>query len=139
MLGLLAACALATMACDNSGDTTASTATTAPTTAPITDNFEGTVQVGGSDAHPFTVTASNGAITITLTAAGPPPTITMQFGIGSWDPPTLTCTFLAGGFGNGQAGQSLSGTIPSGQYCLMVHDFGNALGPITYTATVTHY
>ena len=98
------------------------------------------MQVAGSDAHPFTVTSSGAAITFTLTTAGPPATITMGFGIGSWD--GTTCTLLTGGFtNNAQAGATpqLAGNINSGQFCLMVYDVGNMLAPITYTATVAHY
>ena len=136
-VSLIATCALATAGCSTSADTSTSTLPTLPTTPLVTENFDGTVQVAGSDAHLFTVTSSGAAITFTLTTAGPPATITMGFGIGSWD--GTTCTFLPGGSVSTQAGQTFSGNIASGQYCLMVSDVGNMLAPITYTATVAHY
>src|SRR4051794_23003373 len=48
----------------------------------VTDNFTGTVPIGGSDVHSVTVTTAGQPLTITLTAAGPPPTIFMGVGIG---------------------------------------------------------
>jgi hypothetical protein len=138
LLGFLAVCALATAACSNSSDTTASSAA-APTIAATTENFTGTVQVGGSDANPFTVTASGATINLTLTAAGPPATIFMGFGVGTYA--GTTCTLLTGGFTVTPAGTTpqLSGPITSGQYCVMVYDAGNLTAPVTYAVTVAHY
>lgn len=138
VLGLVAASLLATAACSTSSDTTASS-TTAPTAAATTENFSGTVQVGGNDSHPFTVTTSGAPITLTLTAVGPPATIFMGFGVGSWD--GTTCTLVSGGFITTQAGTTpqLSGNINAGNFCLMVYDVGNMSAPVTYTATAAHY
>jgi hypothetical protein len=138
ILSLIVAGALATAACSTGADTT-SPLTTAPTTPPITENFSGTVQVAGTDAHPFTVTASGAPITLALTTAGPPATIFMGFGLGSWD--GTTCTLQSGGFTTTPAGATpqLSGNIAPGQYCVMVYDVGNQSAPITYTAVVAHY
>jgi hypothetical protein len=82
---------------------------------------------------------SGGALAATLTAAGPPATIFMGFGIGSWD--GTSCTLLSGGSVNTQAGAvaQLSGTVNSGNYCVMVYDIGNQTAPISYTWTMTHY
>jgi len=143
ILGLIAACALAlgTAACSTSTDSTStSAASTAPTAAAVTtENFSGTVQVGGSDSNPFTVVLSGGVINFTLTAAGPPATIFMGFGAGTYT--GTTCQLVTGGFLVTQAGTTpqLSGTINGGQYCVMVYDAGNQVAPITYTVTVTHY
>jgi hypothetical protein len=140
MLGLAGASLLAVAACSSGGDN-ASTAPTviAPATPAVTDTFSGTVQVGGYDANPFTVTASGAAIAVTLTVAGPPATISMGLGVGSYV--GTQCTLLSGGFGTYQAGTAaqLSGTIASGQYCVMVYDVGNQSAPVTYTVTVAHY
>ena len=72
-------------------------------------------------------------------AASFPATISMGVGIGS--PVGGTCQLLSGGTTTAPAGASpqLSGTIPSGTYCLMVYDVGNQAAPITYTAVVSHY
>ena len=78
-------------------------------------------------------------ITLDLTSAGPPSTISMGFGVGAWD--GTTCSLLSGGFATVQAGPTpqLAGNINSGQYCAMVFDVGNQAGPISYTAVVLHY
>ena len=112
---------------------------TAPTTSPTTETFTGTVPVGGTDAHNFTVALSNGQVNIILTAAGPPSTIFMGLGIGT--PTDSTCTALSGGSVVTQAGASaqLSGTAAAGSYCVVVSDVGNQVADVTYSVTVTHY
>jgi hypothetical protein len=142
IIGLIAACALAlgTAACSTSTDSTStSAASTAPTAAVTTENFSGTVQVGGSDSNPFTVVLSGGVLNLTLTSAGPPATIFMGFGAGTYV--GTTCQLLTGGFLVTPAGTTpqISGTINGGQYCVMVYDAGNQVAPITYSVTVTHY
>jgi hypothetical protein len=140
LFGLVAVSLLAAAAC-SSGDTSSSTAPSiaAPTAPAVTENFSGTVQVGSYDANPFTVTASGAVISLTLTAAGPPATIFMGFGVGTYVGPV--CTLLSGGYGVYQAGTTpqLSGTIGAGAYCVMVYDAGNQAAPITYAVTITHY
>jgi len=110
-----------------------------PTVSQVTDTFSGTVDVGGSDFHTFTVVATGGSISATLTAAGPPPTIFMGFGVGVVN--GTSCSLLTNGFLNTQASASpqLVGTINAGTYCLAVYDIGNQSAQIAYTATVTHF
>jgi hypothetical protein len=139
-LGVLVACALSVGACATSSDPTSAASTpAAPTTPLVTENFSGTVAVGGHDFNSFTVTANNANITLTLTSAGPPATILEGFGIGV--PVAGSCQLLTNGFGSYAAGTvaQLGGTIPSGTYCVMVFDAGQQAGPITYTVVVTHY
>ena len=105
-----------------------------------TETFTGTVQVGGSDIHQFTV-GQQGNVSITLTQAGDPPTILMGLGVGQ--PPNATstaCVILSGGFVQTAAGTNaqLAGTAPAGLYCVQVVDIGQALAPINYTVTVVH-
>src|SRR5215831_17972430 len=91
-LTLLAACA----ACSGGSSSGPSTApSSSPPLAPTNDTFTGTVSVGGSDAHQFVVKLSNGLLTATLTAAGPPPTIAMGLGIGTIS--SGTCTLIPNG------------------------------------------
>lgn len=141
LASLLVAFALMAGGCSTSADNASSTLPAAPSSPLVTDNFSGTVQVGSGDFHTFTVTSSGFPITITLTSAGPPATISMGMGVGT----------VVGGNCQVQSGTSastiapagstpqLSGTIASGQYCLLVADVGNQSGPITYTAVVLHY
>jgi hypothetical protein len=134
---LMLALALATAAC-SSGDSTTSPITS-PTATVTTENFTGSVEVGSSDSHSFTVALSGGQLNATLTAAGPPATIFMGLGIGSFS--SSTCTLLSGGSVLAQAGAiaQLTGTVNAGSYCVMVSDAGNQVAPVTYAVTVTHY
>jgi hypothetical protein len=139
IVALIAAGALATAGCSNTTDSAASTLPTTPSSPLVTENFGGTVIVGGNDQHTFTVTSDAAPITIDLTSAGPPATITMGFGIGTIV--AGTCQLSSGGYTQAPAGSvpQLQGTIAAGQYCFMVYDVGNESAPITYTAVVLHY
>jgi hypothetical protein len=88
----------------------------APTTL-VTESFTGTVAVGTSDFHTFSV-SNGGAINVTLTAAGPPSTIYMGIGLGT--PSASSCAFLTNGSVVAPAGVTaqLAGTISAGTYCV---------------------
>ena len=136
---LLIASALAAAGCSTGSDSTASSLPTTPSSPLVPENFGGTVIVGGSDVHSFTVTSDASPITIDLTSAGPPATITMGFGIGSFV--GGTCQLSSGGTTQAAASATpqLAGTVPAGTYCVMVYDVGNQSGPITYTVVIQHY
>jgi hypothetical protein len=121
------------------GDSSSSSSSTSPTTAVTTESFSGTVAVGGADSHVFTVALSGGQVNAILTAAGPPSTIYMGLGIGTYS--GVTCTLLTSGSVVTQAGSvaQLSGTINAGSYCVQVYDAGNQTVPVTYAVTVNHY
>jgi hypothetical protein len=97
------------------------------------------VDIGGTDSHAFTVALSGGQVNVILTAAGPPSTIFMGLGVGTYASPA--CTLLTSGAIVTQAGATaqLSGTVNAGSYCVMVYDAGNQTAPVTYAVTVTHY
>jgi len=131
------ACGLA--ACG--GSTSSSNSVAAPSATVVNETFTGTVQVMGTNVHNFTVTTP-GAVSVTMTQAGPPATITMGLGIGN---PNAAggCSFIAGGVTNSAVASTttpqLSGTLTaSGAYCIAIGDIGNAAGPITYSVTVSH-
>lgn len=138
---LLVAIATAAAGCANSSSDSSSglTALTSPSAVQVTDNFTGTVAVNASDAHTFTVTTGNQAITVTMTAAGPPPTISMGIGLGQMAGDT--CSILSGASAVLPAGTTpqLAGTIAAGSYCVAVFDVGNQLGSVDYALTVVHY
>jgi hypothetical protein len=122
----------------NSGPSTSPSTT--PPLAPTSETFTGTVAVGGSDFHPFTVKLSNGQVTADLTAAGPPPTITVGLGIGTFA--NGVCSLLQNGavLATGGPTPQLSGSnFTTGTYCVAVFDAGNQQADITYSVTVTHY
>jgi hypothetical protein len=135
-LGLLLTAVFVASACSGGSGTSPSLPETTTTPA-VTENFGGTVHVGGSDSHSFNAAA--GAIAITMTAAGPPPTIFMGLGVGT--PSDPTCTIFSGGAVNTQAGTTaqLSGSVASaGPLCVVVYDIGNQAADITYAVTVIH-
>jgi hypothetical protein len=136
-LSALVVCIVAGTACGDGGNTTPNFVQ--PTPTQITENFTGTVAVQGSDSHNFTVTATNQPLTVTMTAAGPPPTIFMGIGVGT--PSGSTCSLITNGSTSAPASTTaqLSGTIAAGTYCLAVFDVGNQTAPVTYAVTVTHY
>ena len=133
---VVCACLLATVACDNSSSNSTSTS---PSASVVTETFAGSVDVAGSAFHPFTVALSGGQVNVILTAAGPPSTIFMGLGIGTYS--NSTCTLLSGGSVVTQAGATaqLSGTVNAGSYCVMVYDVGNQTAAVAYALTVTHY
>src|SRR5689334_21872929 len=132
-----AACGLA--ACG--GSTSSANSIAAPSATVTTETFTGVVPVGSFKIHTFTVTTP-GAISVTMTAAGPPPTITMGIGLGNPDA-NGNCVFIAGAVNNAAVASTttphLQGTLTaSGAYCVEIGDVGNAAGPITYSISVSH-
>jgi len=134
------AAAIAIAGCSSGGSTGGGITIPTPVLA---ENFTGTVDIGGSDFHPFNATA-NGTLNVTLTSAGPPATIFMGVGIGTPTAATASapagCTLLANASVAVPAGTSpqLSGTIAPGSYCVSVFDVGNQTAQITYAVTVSH-
>jgi len=127
------------VACNSGSSTSSTLPPVAATPIYTTDTFTGTVQVGSSDVKSFTVTIS-GTVTVTLVAAGPPPTISMGLLIGT--PATAgssTCLALTGGTFTLAAGTTpVTGTLTPAAYCVQIFDVGNQTGPVTYTLTVNH-
>jgi hypothetical protein len=104
-----------------------------------TEVFNGTVGVGQSAAFPFTVT-NVGNLSITLTAAGPPPTIAMQLGVGQ---PQIdgSCGLFINGVittAPGTTPQLGGSQISAGSYCVSITDVGNATSAVTFSITVMH-
>jgi len=137
ILATTVAAAIGAAACGGSSSTSN---IAAPTGTVVTETFTGTVQQSATNVHSFMVTTP-GLISVTLTAAGPPATITMGLGIGN---PSASgnCIFLSGGTTQATANATtpqLSGNLTSsGAYCVAIGDLGNAAGPITYSITVSH-
>jgi hypothetical protein len=129
-LGVLAA-SLFAAACDNGPEPTT------PTPGPaITETFNGTINLNGSQTHPFNATGA-GSVEATITAIDPTGSI-IGFQLGTWD--TVTCRAVTSNDlatissvlgGNTQSAASL---------CVKMHDPNGALtaNPVNYTVTVTH-
>jgi len=122
------------------GGSNSNSSITSPSGTLTNDTFNGTVQPGATNVHTFTVTTP-GPVSVTMTSAGPPATITMGLGIGNPDG-SGNCIFLQGGTTQAVASTTtpqLSGNLTaSGAYCVAIGDIGNAAGPITYTIVVSH-
>lgn len=135
---LVAGCAIAAAgACGGSSTPTEPTTTTAPTL--VTETFSGIVKIGGQSYHPFTMSADNFDVAVTLTTAGPPPTILMLLSFGSvvnnlCVPLNNASTLVpAGSF------PQLSGTINAGSYCVSVADAGNQVQDVSYALILQHF
>ena len=133
VLLLVVACA-ALGACDNTTDTPR------PTPLPLIKNtFTGTLAPRGSASHTFTIVQA-GEVDVTLTAAGPPATITMGLGVGIPNTADNSCALISGASVNAQASafSQLLGSASPGALCVKIYDIGNQTAPITYTVTVEH-
>lgn len=112
------------------------TVLSAPSTSQVGEVFAGIVPAGGVDSHPFKT--GSGKVSVILTTAGPPDTITMGIGIGVWD--GSTCTLLPGATTTTSAGPiaQLSGAVSQGTFCVQVYDVGRETAPIHYSVSVVH-
>ena len=138
---LVVALALAAPACGNDSESpTSPSSTTTPTVAApsITEDFTGSVPVGGFAFYSFTV-GENGTVNVTYTGAGGngvPGTVWLGLGIGTPNgedcvttstvntPPTTTA--------------QVTGTYGPGIYCARVSDIGNLYAPATFSVTIAH-
>ena len=116
-------------------DTTTTTTVASPTT---TEEFNGTVTVGGSSFYAFTV-AENGTVNVTLASvggAGVPSTVWMGLGVGAPSGEDCSTTTLT----NGPAGSSpqVSSVYAPGIYCVKVADIGNLAQTATIAVTIAH-
>src|SRR6185503_14901403 len=121
---LVLACA-AFGGCDNSNPAPA------PTPLPLTKHtFTGTLEKGASASHNFTIVQA-GEVDVTLTAAGPPSTITMGLGVGIPNAAGTSCDLISGASVNAQASQfsQLLGSASPGALCVKISDIGNQTGP----------
>lgn len=136
--GALALAILLGSACTSGGSNSTLPIFPAPTPPATTETFTGTVAVRGGDIHRFTAAA--GAISVTLTDAGPPAAILMGLGLGT-PAGDGSCAFFSGAAVRAQAGTTaqLSGTLQSGgSLCVDVFDIGNQTEEVTYSVTVVH-
>jgi hypothetical protein len=135
--------ALVTAACGNDSptspsSTSTSTTTTTVTTASITEDFTGTVPVGGSLFYSFTV-GENGTVNITYTAvsgSGVPGTVWLGLGLGTPSGEDCVTTSNVNTPPTGTA--QLTGTYAPGIYCVKVSDIGNLYAPATFDVTIAH-
>jgi hypothetical protein len=124
------ALALMVSACGSSPSTSPTTTTSGLTT----ENFTGTVAVGGTDSKTFTVTVT-GEVDVTLTAAPVP------MGLGVGQPVGASgCTLIPGASTTATAGSAiqLAGEVTPGTFCVLVSALENQTAPAAYSLTVLH-
>ena len=114
-----------------------SSSSPSPSASFTTDTFTGSVPVGGSDVHTFTV-GQSGGVDVDLLDVDSGSTIAMGIRVGTLG--GATCTLLPGASKSAQAGpvSQLSGFVTAGTYCVEVFDVGNQTATVTYTLAVTH-
>lgn len=133
---LVAGCHGDTPTSPTSTDTTSTTTTVASPT--ITEEFAGTVGVGGASFYSFAVT-TNGTVNITLTSVGGasvPSSVWLGLGLGV--PSGEDCA--ASTTVNTQAGAAaqITGTYAPGTYCARVYDIGNLVAPARFTVSIAY-
>ena len=136
------ACLVASDACNNAQTPTSPTTTTPTTTTvvepTVTEEFSGTVAVGGFGFYSFAV-EQNGTVRMTLSSVGGanvPASVWLGLGIGTpagEDCPTTTSLNTQSG-----AAAQISGTYAPGIYCVKVYDIGNLIAPARFTVTIEH-
>ncbi len=99
------------------------------------DFFSGTIDVGGTIAHPFSA-GRTGEFEIRLTELAP---ATSLLGTAFGQVLNSNCTPLSG-YSNSVSElnrTSLGGPISKGTYCVVVYDSGLVTVPVTYTVRVS--
>ena len=139
LLALVIVAGLFAGACDSSSSDQTLTAPTAPPDK--TDTFTGTLEVGGTHDHTFTVTKT-GEVDITLTSisgAGVPSTVFVGLFVGT--PSGDVCTLIQGFGGSVQANLTtpqITGNANAGSFCVEIKDVGNLAASVDYSITVAH-
>jgi len=131
-LGVAAAVAAAAIAC--SDPVAPAPVTPAPPT--ITETFNGTLTIGGSNLHQFSV-SQPGGLKVTLTQVTPAAAV--QLSVGTPSTATGSCAVLNGLTAVAGPSAQISGTATvSGNFCVSVADVGNLVESVAYTISVLH-
>jgi len=114
------------------------TTTPSTTTSLTTETFTSIVPPQGLLAHAFTAAAA-GTVSVTLTTAGPPPTILMGLGLGVPNPLGPGCSLTMSV--NTAAGSTpqITSAADEGTYCVAIFDIGNAPPTgVDFFISITH-
>lgn len=127
-------------ACNKDSTPTSATSTTTTTTSGVTttEDFTGTVAVGGSLFYSFSV-AESGTVSVLYSAAagnGVPGTVWLGIGLGT--PSGEDCVATNTINTPPGTGAQLTGTYTPGIYCAKVSDIGNLYAPASFTVSITH-
>ena len=136
---------IATIAAACSDDGSVSTPTSATTTttttaaeASISEEFLGTLPVGGSAFYSFSVT-QYGNVTITLSSiGGSSVAATTWMGLGVGTPSGTDCSTTSTVNVQAASSPQISGVYDVGVYCAKIWDIGNQYGPANFTVVIAH-
>ena len=102
----------------------------------ILETFTGTLQVNGSNSHPFTV-QQVGGVRVSITQIDPSSAVSV--GVGTPSTTSGQCLAISSLTAVASPGTQISGTATiTGNFCIAVVDVGNLVEPVTYTITVLH-
>jgi hypothetical protein len=111
-------------------------ATPSPVIPTIQENFTGTLNVGGSNLHPFVV-QQVGGIRVSITSINPSAAVSL--GVGTPSASSGSCLVIQGLNAVGGPNVEISGTATvTGSFCVSVADPGNLVEPVNYTVLVLH-
>jgi hypothetical protein len=141
-LALVAMVAGAGCGDDDSPTSPTDTSTTPPATTAeptISEEFTGSLPVGGVRFYSFDVTAL-GTVNITLDrvggVAGVPATIWVGIGVGT--PDGTDCSTTASLSTQSGGGPHISTSLAAGTYCARIYDIGNLAAPAPFAVTIAH-
>jgi hypothetical protein len=130
ILACILGMSLATVGCSDP----VAPATPTPAVPTVTDTFNGTLLILGSNTHPFTV-QQIGGIKVSITGVTPGAAIGIGIGTASGANCALTDHLTTVASPNAQ----LSGTATiTGTFCVSVYDVGNLVESVNYVVTVLH-
>src|SRR5207253_5096762 len=111
--------------------------TPAPIADPTsTENFSGTLAVGGTNFYSFII-VQNGTVNITLLSiSGSGVPSTAQVGLAIGNPAGTSCTTLAMATTGAGSAVQLTGTYAPNLYCVKIYDVGNLIAPVTFAITI---
>ena len=105
-----------------------------PVAPTITETFNDTLLVFGTNSHTFTVQQVGG---LKVSIANVTPSAAVNLGVGTSS--VSGCIVISNLTAVASATAQISGTatVP-GTFCVLVSDVGNLVEPVTYTVTVVH-
>jgi hypothetical protein len=110
---------------------------TLPSAAPVTETFENQFGVQGAASRSFVV-SETGAVSVTLTAAGPPSDVALGIGIGIPRSTGSGCSLSRSVTATAAATPHLTVTAEPGTYCVQVFDVGALTGDVRFSVSVLH-
>ncbi len=139
-IGLYSAVAVAACGDDTPTSPTTTTTTTTAVAAPasVSEQFTGSVPVGGSRFYAFEV-GTFGTVTLTIDrvgGGGVPTSVWVGLGLGV--PEGTGCATTTSLNTQSGAGPHISSTLAAGTYCASIYDIGNLGAPAPFAATIAH-